>query len=241
RRRRASRAATRHGACASTRARRSLGDDRRSPRIARAAARAGGARPGGGPRRRAVAAELRQAARRAPAGSAEPGAQGERWLAQLVVAALAWRLVLAPAQDLRAVADAPVADVVIADLDDELGAQLDPLEVAVCAPAARLAAAARPGLVGPQALEQLALLSRVETRAVADDAELPIGLVQSQDKRPDAARGLAGAVAGNHAVDRSLALDLDHRRALAGGVGGVEALRDHALGLAQPGLGLTRV
>src|SRR5450755_3241781 len=41
--------------------------------------------------------------------------------------ARARRLVLAPAQDLRAVADATVGRVVERDLDDELGPQRDPL------------------------------------------------------------------------------------------------------------------
>ena len=56
-------------------------------------------------------------------------------------------LVLAPALHLRAVADAPVGDVVERDLDDQLGPQRHPLEVAALAPAARFAAAALAGLV----------------------------------------------------------------------------------------------
>src|ERR1700742_4913505 len=53
--------------------------------------------------------------------------------------AVARRLVLAPAQDLGAVADAPVGCMVERDLDDELRAQRDPLELLFGLPAARIA------------------------------------------------------------------------------------------------------
>ena len=145
--------------------------------------------------------------------------------------ALARRLVVAPADDLGAVADAPVARVVVADLDDQLRAQLHPFELAVRAPAARLAAAALAGLVRRQLAAQRALARGGEGRAVPDRAQRAVGLVEPEDQRADAVRLDARAEADHDAVDRAQPLDLDHRRALARRVGGVEALGDHALGL----------
>ncbi len=119
--------------------------------LTREPAGAGGARRGRGPRRRALAAALRQAARRAEARAAEPREEaGEAeeghgpeeplgLLLELVEPAVLRVLVVAPAQDLGAVADTAVADVVEGDLDHELGTQLDPLQVAVVRPAARVA------------------------------------------------------------------------------------------------------
>src|SRR5690606_7632713 len=56
-------------------------------------------------------------------------------LIELVEGAVARVLVLAPAHDLRPVADPAVGDVVEGDLDDQLRAERDPLEVAVARPA----------------------------------------------------------------------------------------------------------
>src|ERR687897_2678166 len=81
-------------------------------------------------------------------------------------------LVVAPARDLGAVADAVVARVVEGDLDHELRPQLDPLEVAVVGPAARVAHAALAGLVGLELLDQLALAFRAQARGVPDRAQL---------------------------------------------------------------------
>ncbi len=67
------RAADRHGAQAPARARRSAGHDRRAPRLAGAAAGAGGARRARGSRRCALAPALPQADGRAPPRAAEPG------------------------------------------------------------------------------------------------------------------------------------------------------------------------
>src|SRR5204863_725450 len=97
---------------------------------------------------------------------------------QLVKGALARILVLAPAVELRAVADPPRRDVVEADLDHELGAQLHPLEVAPLAPPARLARAALTGLVRRQRLDQLALLLRLQSRAVPAHPQVPFGVVE---------------------------------------------------------------
>ena len=73
---------------------------------------------------------------------------GARSEPELIDEALGGRLVVAPAQDLRAVADAPVGGVVEGHLDDELGPQRHPFQVAALRPARRVAAAALAGLVG---------------------------------------------------------------------------------------------
>ena len=196
-------------------------------------------------RRRAVAAELPQGRRtRAARVAAEsrdearlgsaPAAAIERELLQLIDRALARRLVLAPAHDLRAVADAPVADVVVADLDDELGAQRDPLEVAVGGPAARLAAAALAGLVGRELAEQLALARGGEGRAVADGAQAAVGLVEAEDQRADGVRPRCrGGSRSRRSRSCAARLTLTIAVRLPGGVGGVQALRDDALGVAR--------
>src|SRR5579863_1777295 len=140
---------------------------------------------------------------------------------QLVDRALARRLVLAPANDLRAVANPPVADVVVADLDNQLRPKLDPFELAVGGPAARLTAAASAGLKRRQLSAQLALALRREGRAVADRSKRSAGLVEPEDDRTDRLRLNARPVAHHDAVERAQALDLDHRRPLSRGVGGI--------------------
>ena len=147
-------------------------------------------------------------------------------------------LVVAPAQDLGAVADAAGADVVEADLEHQLGPQRDPLEVTVGRPAAGVGGAALAGLIGRQRVDQLALLLRLQARGVADDAQLALAVVEAEDQRADRALLLARAPADDDGVDRPQALDLDHPLALARQVRGVEALGDHALAALQPRLGL---
>src|ERR1044072_4152979 len=60
---------------------------------------------------------------------------------QLLGRALPRRLVVPPAQQLRAVTDAAAAHVVERDLDHQLGPQRDPLQLLVALPAARVGAA----------------------------------------------------------------------------------------------------
>src|SRR3954454_22382342 len=92
------------------------------------------------------------------------------------------RLVVAPAQHFRVVADAPVAHVVERDLDHELRPQRDPLEVAPLRPARRLAGPALAGLVRRQLGRQLALLLGREAGRVADLAQLALGAVEAEDE-----------------------------------------------------------
>src|SRR3954454_486159 len=129
-------------------------------------------------------------------------------------------------------------DVVEADLDDELGAQLDPLEVAPVRPAARLAGSALSRLVPREGLDQLALLLRLQPGGMPDHPQLPVGVVEAEDERADGALLLARTPAADDGVDRAHALDLHHARPLARPVGRVELLGDHALGAAQPRLGV---
>src|SRR6185312_9883937 len=161
-----------------------------------------------------------------------------RLAGELVDGAVLGVLVLAPAVELGPVADAPGGDVVEADLDHELGAQLDPLEVAPLAPAAGLARAALAGLVGRELLDQVALLLSLQARAVPDHAQVAALVVEAEDERADRALLLARAPAAHDRVDRAHTLDLHHPRPLAGAVGGGELLGDDALGAVQPGLGL---
>jgi hypothetical protein len=58
-------------------------------------------------------------------------------------------------------------------LDDELGAQLAPLELAVVGPAARLARPGVAGLVRREAVDERALLLGREAARVADLAQVP--------------------------------------------------------------------
>ena len=91
-------------------------------------------------------------------------------------------------------ADPLPGDVVVADLDDQLGAQALPGELLVGLPAALLALAALAGPVGLEQVDQLALLLRAaEARAVADDVQLAGVVVEAEDQRADDALLLAEA------------------------------------------------
>src|SRR4051794_36024977 len=101
---------------------------------------------------------------------------------QLLHQALARLLVVAPAKEPRAVADAVAGDVVEGDLADELGPQPLPDELLVGLPAARLARALLVGPVGLEDAEQLALLLRGEPRRVAHHVEPAVVVVEPQDE-----------------------------------------------------------
>src|SRR5260370_40748881 len=75
----------------------------------------------------------------------------------LLEAALLGPLVLPPAQDPRAVADAPSADMVERHFDHQLGTQLDPLELLLVLPPARIALPPLAGLRRPQTLDERTL------------------------------------------------------------------------------------
>src|SRR5271154_2861106 len=94
---------------------------------------------------------------------------------QLIEGALARILVLAPAPQLGAVADAPGGDVVEVDFHDQLGAQGDPLEVLAGAPATGVGAAALSRLEGLEETDQAPLLRRIEAGAMPHDAQLRVG------------------------------------------------------------------
>src|SRR4051794_8434999 len=88
---------------------------------------------------------------------------------ELVHRALARLLVLAPALELRPVADAVARDVVERDLAHELRPEPLPHELLVGLPAGRLARAPLPGAVRLEEAEQLALLLRLEAGCVSHD------------------------------------------------------------------------
>jgi hypothetical protein len=68
------------------------------------------------------------------------------------------------------VADAPGGDVVEVDLDDELGAQGDPLQIASGAPATGVCRAALTGLIRGEEADQVVLDLRGQAGAVTDHA-----------------------------------------------------------------------
>src|SRR3954468_859367 len=84
--------------------------------------------------------------------------------AQLGEEALRRGLVVSPADDLGAVPDAVVGGVVEGDLDDELGAEIDPFELAGVVPAGGVAHASLAGLVGGELVAQRALLGGLQAR-----------------------------------------------------------------------------
>jgi len=128
--------------------------------------------------------------------------------------------------------------VIEGDLDDQLGAQLDPFQVLLALPAAGVAVAAGAGLIRRQPVDERAFLGRPQARGVPDDMQLPGGVIQAEDQRADRPLLLAGPVADHDGVDRAHALDLDHPGALARPVGGVAVLGHHPLAMGEPRLGL---
>src|SRR5215213_386791 len=104
---------------------------------------------------------------------------GLRSLEQLLHRALARRLVLAPALQLRAMADAPAADVVEGDLDDQLGPQRDPLQLLVALPAARVGTAALAARIHAESVDQLASLRRLQPGRVAHGPQLAVLVIEA--------------------------------------------------------------
>ena len=109
---------------------------------------------------------------------------------QLPTPALPRRLVLAPAQQLRPMPDAPAADVVEGDLDHQLGPQRDPLQLLVALPAARVALPCSPVAYGARCRPARALRAP-SARTVADGRSSPAVVVEAQDQRADRALLLA--------------------------------------------------
>src|SRR5581483_3801546 len=151
------------------------------------------------------------------------------------------RLVVAPADDLGAVADAPAARVVEGDLDDKLGPERHPLHLLLALPAGWVAVAAVTGLVRLQPLEQVLLLRGLDPRGMSDDTQRPFRVVEAQHQRADRPRVLTGPVAGDDAVDRAHALDLHHAGARSGLVERLQILGDDALAMLEPGLAVADV
>src|SRR5204863_7057109 len=117
-----------------------------------------------------------------------------RPLLELLECALGWLLVLSPAEELGAVADAAGAHVVEAHLDNELGPYGDPLEVAFVCPPAWIARAALAGLIWGELCAKLALLLGLEAGGVPDGPDLA-AVVQPEDEGAHRSVLLAGAPA----------------------------------------------
>src|SRR3954469_13340849 len=116
-----------------------------------------------------------------PQAAKVPALDRRRLSPQLVHRALARFLVVAPALELRPVADAVARDVVERDLAHELGAKALPHELLVGFPARRLPPPPLPRAVGLEEAEQLALLLRLEAGRVADDVQLLVVVVEAED------------------------------------------------------------
>ena len=121
--------------------------------------------------------------------------------------ALPRRLVLAPAEDPRAMPDAPIAGVIEGHLDKSSD-EVRSTESLLTLPPARIAMAAGSRLVWLQAVDERALLGRAQSRRVPDHVKLSRIVVQTQDQQPDRAVLLARPVARDHRIDRSDALTL---------------------------------
>ena len=123
------------------------------------------------------------------------------------------------------------------DLDDELGAQRNPLEVAPRAPAGGVGGAALARLVWGEKADETALLGGGETGAVADDTQ-GVAVVEREDQRAHRVGLLAWAPPRHDGVGGAGALDLEHPPALPRPVGSGALLGDRALGVLQPAFGL---
>src|SRR5262245_34965932 len=159
-------------------------------------------------------------------------------LLQLLERALRRRLVLAPAHERRAMAEAVAGHMIIADLDHEFGTERLAVGRALGAPAAgaarRIAGEARRL---DQALEhpgQLGALATRQGRGETDMVESAGVVVEAEQQRADLPACPLIAKAADDAVRRSDVLHLEHG-ALAGAVGGVHALGDHPIEIAAGG------
>jgi hypothetical protein len=145
----------------------------------------------------------------------------------LIHPALFRRLVRAPAQEARRVAEAVAGHLVVLHLGDQIPAQRLPLRRAFCRPAARpagrVAGEARRFDQRLQPLDQLGLVAG--GRAEADMVELAVIPEQPEQQRADFALARGIAEAAHHAVGGPDLLDLQHR-ALARPVRLVQPLGD---------------
>ena len=126
--------------------------------------------------------------------------------------------------------EAPALELVEGDLDDPLRPQRHEAHVFARAEARPVGLGVLDVAVGVATHERLELVDELEAtlRGEGGDApdveELPV-LVQPEQQRADALAGLVHAISGDDRLGRALVLDLEHR-ALAGGVGRGEGLRD---------------
>src|SRR5215207_3493284 len=152
--------------------------------------------------RRPVAAALPQSRGRADSRRAQPPPQDlaaaedlpqlhGRYLRYLIERACLWGLVLAPAQEGRAVAEAVALQVVEGHLAHELGSQRLPAGVFAAGPAvlrARRIPAAEPTVASIrfEKVDELAALGHFEARGAADVLQHAVAVVQPEQQRADA-------------------------------------------------------
>src|SRR5262249_31093299 len=134
---------------------------------------------------------------------------------QLLELALLGPFVIPKSVEPGTVPDPPGSRVVIANLDHQLGPQLDPLQLAPAGPAAGLGGAALAGLQRRKHRAHAVFRRFRKPGNVPDGAQL-IAFVEAEDQGADGSLLFARSPAHHHTVDRSLALDLRHPPAFAG-------------------------
>src|SRR5699024_1860131 len=133
----------------------------------------------------------------------------------LLIGALLRVLVGPPANDRRAVAEASAGDLIVTNLDYELGLQRLPLRGAFCVPAARttwgVAGEARRIDQLLEILGQLRPLLGGNRRRKADMIEPAFIVVEAEQERPHNLLRFGVTETPDDAVRSSLLLHLDHR------------------------------
>src|SRR5262249_1482502 len=160
--------------------------------------------------------------------------------------ALSRRLVRAPAQKARAVAEAIAAEMVVTDLDHELGSERLPFGRAFRRPAAgtarRLPGESWRRDEALELLGQRLAFRGFDVRGEADVMQQTGLVVEAEQERADDVRAFAVAEAPDDAIGAAEILDLLHRRAVGGPVLDVATLGDTAVQSAgaafEPALGL---
>src|SRR5579862_1738383 len=151
----------------------------------------------------------------------------------LLVSAASRRLFRTPAQELRPVTKAAAGKMVVANFAHQLRLQPLPFATAFRAPAARpagrVAGESRATHVWLQERLEFLALRRREARREPYVIQQPVLVVKPEQKRANLA-SLAGITeSAHHAIGSADALDLAHRRALAGSIWAVDLLGDHAI------------
>src|SRR5262249_23299618 len=151
----------------------------------------------------------------------------------LIHRALLGRLVRAPAQQARAVAKTPAAEVIEGDFDHQLGGERLPFAGALGRPAARPArrVAGEAGRLD-QALEllrQRVAFTRADAGRKSDVMQQSVVVIEPEQQRAHGLAVRAVAEAADHAIGAAIVLDLLYGGALARPVCAVALFGDDAV------------